>query len=221
MHSSGTRLVGAAVVLAVYYWTLFASASAPHDAAEAQLQQDMQASLELFNAGRLADALTPTERVAERMPGEALYHQRLALIFQKLERPSDEAREWEALMATSPTPIDACPMVAEAHRRANRDDLSLAAFERCAALQPANPDFPLLHGQALLRADRKAEARRAFELGLSIDASYPDLHLLLGILQFDAGEVGPARESFERFLALAPSREDEVAVWLERTRTRR
>lgn len=221
MRSTRARLVGATVVLAVYYWTLFASASSPHDVVEAQLQQDIQASLELFNAGRFADALAPTERVAAHTPGEALYHQRLALIFQKLERPSDEAREWEALMATSPTPIDACPMVAEAHRRAHRDELALAAFERCAALQPANPDFPLLLGQALLRADRKAEARRAFELGLAIDASYPDLHLLVGILQFDAGEVDPARESFKRFLALAPSREDEVAVWLERTRTGR
>lgn len=217
MHSAGARLAGAAVVLAVYYWTLFASAAVPPDAAEAQLQQDIQASLTLLNAGRFGDALAPTERIVEQWPRQALYHERLALIFQKLDRPVDEVREWEAVMATSPTPIDACPMVADAHRRTNRDDLALAAFERCAALQPANPDFHLFLGQALLRADRKAEARRAFEQGLAIDESYPDLHLLIGIHQFDAGEVREARRSFERFLELAPSRRAEVAVWLERT----
>lgn len=222
MHTPGARLAGAAVVLAVYYWTLFASPPpSPRDAAETELQQDIQASLTLFNANRFADALEPTERIVERWPTQAMYHERLALIFQKLERPSDEARQWEAMMATSPTPIDACPMVAEAYRRDHREALALAAFERCAALQPSNPDFHLFLGQALLRADRKAEARRAFEQGLAIDASYPDLHLLIGIRQFDDGQLAEARVSFERFLALAPSRRDEVAVWLERTETRR
>ena len=218
MLTAGTRLAGAAVVLAVYYWTLFASVVAPaQDAVEAQLQQDIQASLSLFAAGRFADALAPTESVVEQWPRQAIYHERLAVMFQKLDRPLDEVREWEAVMANSPTPIDACPMVAEAYRRTNREDLALAAFERCARLGPANPDFLLFFGQALLRADRKAEARRAFEVGLEIDASYPDLYLVLGIRQFDEGQVREARVSFERFLALAPGRRDEVAIWLERT----
>jgi len=218
MQTAGARLAGAAVVLAVYYWTLFASTAAPaHDAVEAQLQQDIQASLSLFAAGRFADALAPTERVVGQWPSQAIYHERLAVIFQQLDRPLDEAREWEAVMASSPTPIDACPMVAEAYRRTNREDLALAAFERCAALGPANPDFLLFFGQALLRADRKTEARRAFEAGLEIDASYPDLYLVLGIRQFDEGQFREARTSFERFLALAPARRDEVAIWLART----
>ena len=217
MQSAGARLAGAAVVLAVYYWTLFVSPAvlAPR-AAEAQLQQDIQASLTLFSAGRFADALPPTERIVQQWPSQTMYHERLALIFQKLNRPVDEVREWEAVMASSPTPIDACPMVGEGYRRLNRDDLALAAFARCAGLRPANPDFLLFFGQALLRADRKAEARRAFEAGLEIDASYPDLHLLLGVRQFDEGQVREARASFERFLALAPHRRDEVAVWLQR-----
>ena len=57
----------------------------------------------------------------------------------------------------------------------------------------------------------------AFEAGLEIDASYPDLYLVLGIRQLDEGQVREARQSFERFLALAPTRRDEVAIWIERT----
>jgi len=221
MHSAGARLAGAAIVLAVYYWTLFATGSSPQDAIEAHLQQDMQSSLALFDAGRFDDALAPTERVVGQLPRQAVFRERLALIFQKLNRPEDEAREWEAMMAASPTPIDACPMVAEAYRRMKREDLALTAFARCAALQPANPDFYVFLGQAQLRAGRPADARRTFEQGLAIDESYPDLHLLLGIRQFDAGEVGVAKESFDRFLLLAPSRRDEVAVWLDRIGARR
>lgn len=121
-------------------------------------------------------------------------------------------------MAASPTPIDACPMVADAHRRNQRDDLELAALERCAGLKPANPDFELFLGQALLRAGRPAEARQAFERGLALSPDYADLHLLLGIRQFADGQPPLARASFERFLALAPDRRAEVASWLTRTR---
>ena len=218
MSTAGARLAGALVVLAIYYWTLAGGAAAPvQDAEEVQRQQDIQTSLALFNTNRFAEALAPTERLVAQWPSQAIYHERLALVFHKLDRPADEVREWEAFMAATPTPIDACPMVAEAYRRIGRHDLALAAFDRCAGLQPANPDFLVFLGQALLRADRKAEARAAFERGLAIDASYPDLHLLLGIQQFNDRERGEARVSFERFLALAPERRDEVAVWLKRT----
>ena len=222
MRTASARLAGAVVVSAIYYWTLFASPGAlPQDASEALLQQDLQASLTLFGAGHFADALAPTERVVQRWPSQAIYHERLALILQKLDRPADEVREWEAMMVASPTPIDACPMIENAYRRSGREDLALEALSRCAALQPPNPDFQLFLGQALLRAGRKAEARRAFEHGLEIDASYPDLYLLLGIRQFEEGHVGEARASFERFLALAPARRDEVAIWLERAEAAR
>jgi tetratricopeptide (TPR) repeat protein len=218
MQTAGARLAGAAIVLAIYYWALIARpAATPVFNAEAQLQSDIQSSLTLFAANRFAEALAPTQRIVERWPSQALFHERLALIFQKLDRPADEVGEWEAMMTTSPTPIDACPMVANAYRRIDREDQALAAFERCAALPPANPDFQLFLGQALLRVDRKGDARRAFERGLQLDASYPDLHLLIGIRQFEDRQIPEARASFERFLALAPERRDEVAVWLERT----
>ncbi|MDQ3168603.1 MAG: tetratricopeptide repeat protein [Acidobacteriota bacterium] len=218
MRTGGARLGGAAAVLAIYYWTLFAAPPAlPPDAVEAQLQSDIQASISLFNSSRFADALAPTERIVEQSPGQAVHHTRLAMIYEKLDRPVDEARQWEAVMETSSTPIDACPMVAEAHRRSHRADLEVDALERCAGLSPPNPDFYLFLGQALLRAGRGTAAVSAFKKGLALAPSYPDLHLQIGIHEFGGGHKREARASFERFLALAPERRDEVAVWLART----
>lgn len=218
MRNAGARFVGAVVGLAAYYWILFGNPVATSlEPAEAQLQQDIEASLSLFEAGRFTDALPPTQRLAEQWPNQAIVQQRLALIFQKIDRAAEEVRAWEAFIAASPTPIDACPMLAEAYRRNNRADLALEALERCAGLRPANPDFLVLLGQELLKANRPTEARRAFERGLEIDAAHPDLHLQLGIRQFAERRFMEARASFERFLALAPTRRDEVAIWLERT----
>jgi tetratricopeptide (TPR) repeat protein len=216
--SGGTRALGAALVLAMYYVVLFRHPFAPPVAdADEQLRADIEQSRALFEARRFSDALAPTERLTKVLPGQAIYHERLALILRELDRPADEAAEWERMMAASPTPVDACPMVAEAKKRAGHTGAALASLEKCASLPPLNPDFLLELGQELLKLDRKAEARRAFERGLDVDRTYPDLYLLLGVRQFDDGEKAAARRSFEEFVRIAPQRRDEAAVWLQRT----
>jgi cytochrome c-type biogenesis protein CcmH/NrfG len=213
----GARAIGAAVILAAYYWLLIAHPFAQKaDAIDLQLQADIRDSRALFDAKKFVEALPPTERLTTQLASQALYHDRHAQILHELHRPADEAKAWEQVMATSPTPVDACPMIAQAYQQAGDQQRALDAFERCAELPPLNPDFLVYLGQALLKADRTAEARRAFERGLAIDPTYPDLHLLLGIRRFADGDRDGARAGFETFLKLAPARRDEVAIWLER-----
>lgn len=222
MQSPGARAAGAAIVLAAYYWLLVTHPFARSiDPADLQLQDDIRDSRAWFDARRFADALPPTERLAHQLSTQAVYQERLARILHELKRPADEAQAWERMMAASPTPVDACPMIAEAYRDAGANDRAIASFERCATLPPANPDFLLGLGQLLLKAGRGADARRAFERGLESDNTYPDLHLLLGIRRFDAGELAAARESFEAFARLAPERRAEVGEWLQRTEPKR
>ena len=212
------RVTTAAAVLGLYYWFLFANPfPAAPDAAGRRIDDDVAASRTLFEARKFADALPPTERLTQELPGQPIFHERLALIYQTLDRSADAARAWNRFMALSPTPVDACPMVAEAYRRAGDHAQELTALERCASLPPANADFLVNLGQALLTQGREADARRAFERALTVADDYPDAYLLLGVRQFADGEHAAARHNFERFLELAPSRRDEVAVWLQRT----
>jgi tetratricopeptide (TPR) repeat protein len=211
------RAAGAAALLAAYFWVVFAHPLGRPMDSGARIEADIESSRTLFAAGRFDQALAPTERLAHTLSSQAVYHSRLARVYHELNRPADEAQSWERVIATSPTPIDACPMVARAYDRAGRADLAIAALERCVSFRPVNPDFLVYLGQALIAAGRKADARRAFERGLEIEPRYPDLHLLLGVRQFDEGELKAARRSFEKFLALAPQRRVEVAVWLDRT----
>jgi tetratricopeptide (TPR) repeat protein len=217
MRTPGARVAGAAVILAAYYWLLILHPFAQTaEASDLQLQNDIRDSRALFDARKFSEALPPTERLAAQLSTQSIYHDRLAQIFHELKRPADEAKAWERVMATSPTPVDACPMVAQAYQQAGDEDKALAAFERCAELPPLNPDFLLYLGQSLLKANRDAEARAAFQRGLEIDETYPDLHLLLGIRKFADGDRDGARADFERFVQLAPARRDEAAVWLDR-----
>jgi len=75
-----------------------------------------------------------------------------------------------------------------------------------------------LLGRAYNAAERADHARQVLEQALALAPEYPDVHLTLGVRNFADGDLATARSRFETFLALAPARQAEVAVWLERTR---
>ena len=215
------RLAFAMVLLALYYQTLLGTATpapAPPVTADNATLRDIDESQLAFSAGRYAEALTPTERLTQTLPGQTIYFDRLARILRELGRPRDEARAWEEVFRTSPTPVDACPMLAAAYDRIPDPARALGAYERCVQVEPGDPDLLIFLGRAYNAAERVDEARQVLERALAIAPDYADVHLMLGVRNFADGDLATARARFERFLALAPPRQDEVAVWLDRTR---
>ena len=220
------RLACAATLLAAYHYCLFPDTfipkAAPSVAAASLLDsailRDIDASEAAYSAGRYADALEPTRRLTEKMPSQAPYLDRLARIYHELGNRMEEARSWEGVFAVSPTPADACPMLAQAYEAAHDATRALGAFERCLEVDPENPDALLLLGRAYQGAERGADARRVLEKAVAISPQYPDLYLLLGVRNYADGDVDVARQQFEHFLELSPGRREEVAVWLERTK---
>jgi tetratricopeptide (TPR) repeat protein len=221
MRRPAIRFAFAVVLLALYYQTLLGTATpanAPPVTADDATLRDIDASQLAFSGGRYAEALAPTERLTKKLPGQAMYFDRLARILRELGRPRDEARAWEEVFRSSPTPVDACPMLAAAYDRIPDPGRALSAYERCVQVEPQDPDLLLFLGRAYNAAERATEARRALEQALAIAPEYPDVHLMLGVRDFADGDLATARTRFEKFLALAPARRDEVTVWLERTR---
>ena len=221
MRHPGTRLAFAVVLLALYYQVLVGtstSVTAPPVTADDATLGDLDASQVAFFAGRYAEALAPTERLTKKLPGQTIYFDRLARILHELGRPRDEARAWEQVFRTSPTPVDACPMIGAAYDRIPDPPGALSAYERCVQVEPQDPDLLVFLGRAYNAAERGPEATQALEQALAIAPDYADAHLLLGIRNVADGDLTAARARFERFLALAPSRQQEVNVWLDRTR---
>jgi tetratricopeptide (TPR) repeat protein len=221
MRGAFTRLVVSLALIATYYLTLFgfgAAAPAAAPLVDATISRDIERSTQAFSTRRYSDALEPTRRLTERLPSQPIYFDRLARIEHELGQFREEAGAWEGVFRTSPTPVDACPMIAEAYEKSSDAARAIGAYERCVAAEPQNPDLLLFLGRAYNAANRAQDAQRVLEQGVSISPEYPDLYLLLGVRNFADGNLTGARARFERFLALAPERRDEVAVWLERTR---
>lgn len=211
----------AAVLLAAYSLALFggnAAGQATAPVIDADIRRDIDASQTAYSAGRYADALGPTRRLTEQLPTQAVYFHRLARIQHELGHFEEEARAWEEVFRTSPTPVDACPMLATAYEQTGDAARALHAYERCVEVEPQNPDLLLFLGRAYNAAERAADAQRVLEEALALAPEYPDIHLVLGVRHFADKHIAAARERFERFLTLAPSRRAEVDVWLERTR---
>ena len=219
MRRPSIRLAFALALLAAYYLTLFDTAApAATPMVEERTRRDLETSAAAFSAGEYAAALEPTKRLTERLPTQAIYFDRLARIQQKLGNFGDEAKAWEGVFRTSPTPVDACPMMATAYEKVGDNARALDAFQRCVSVEPQNPDLLLVLGRAYSAAGRAAEAEQVLEQALAITPDYPDIHLVLGVRNFADGRLTDARVRFERFRELAPERGDEVAVWLDRTK---
>lgn len=213
------RLAYAVTLLAAYYLTLFDTAApAATPMIEEATRRDIETSAAAFSAGEYAAALESTKRLTERLPTQAIYFDRLARIQQKLGNFGDEAKSWEGVFRTSPTPVDACPMLGQAYERVNDTPRAVNAYERCLSVEPTNPDLLLFLGRAYSGAGRATEAEQVLEQALTIAPDYPDVHLVLGVRNFADGRLIDARARFERFLELAPERREEVAVWLDRTK---
>lgn len=221
MPSPGMRIVGSGLVLGLYYFALVLRPQVNVDGPASQdLRQAIEDSERHYGAGAFQEALGPTQYLVEQMASQPVYAERLARIYEHLERPLDAARAWAHVMDVSATPEDGCPMIGQAYISANDLAAAIGAFERCVSVDQRNPDSHLYAGQAYAAAGRDADARRAFEAGLALEPDYPDLHLLLGTRDFADKQLVDARRHFERFLELAPERRAEVEVWLKRTEVR-
>jgi tetratricopeptide (TPR) repeat protein len=205
---SSVRLAGGLLVLAVYVWVLTpstASMSRRDNASDPSAETWLAASDDAFKAGRYAEALAPTTRLVERFPNQHVYLERLARIFEKLNRPADEAAAWERFIEWSPTPVDACPAIGNAYGRAKAQAKALDAFERCVAFDPANNDSLFFLGLAYYHADRLADARRVVNPLLERSAN-TDALLLAGLLSEREGRLPEAKDfSSERSRPTKPS----------------
>jgi tetratricopeptide (TPR) repeat protein len=219
MRRPSIRLAFAVTLLAAYYLTLFDTAApAATPIIEQATRRDIEKSAAAFSAGEYAAALEPTKHLTERLPTQAIYFDRLARIQQKLGNYGDESKAWEGVFRTSPTPVDACPMLGQVYERLSDTSRAVDAYERCLSVEPTNPDLLLFLGRAYSGAGRATDAQRVLEQALTFAPDYPDVHLVLGVRNFADGRLADARTRFERFLELAPDRREEVAVWLDRTR---
>ena len=212
MQSPFARLIASLAMLALFYWAMLVpqAATAADDVrvADADADQTIAASRDLYAAARYADALLPTEALVQRFPTQHVYWQRLAVIYQQLGRFHDEADAWQHVIERSPTPWDACPAIAVA-RAADHDAAgAFAGYEACWALAPWDADAAFFLAREHERRGGPGQAEAMSRRSLEIDPSHADSRLGLARLALHANRFDEARQAARTVIARFPDHAD-------------
>jgi tetratricopeptide (TPR) repeat protein len=233
------RLTLAVTTLAVFWLALFVSnagntspAAAPvtatadpagaagtPDATAAETEADaaridslLVESRDAFASGRWQDALEPTKAIAARFPGQHVYLARLAEIYNKLERPADEAATWELFMDRAPLPAEACPAVGNAYRRIGKYDLALKAFERCFDADRKNAELAFFVGLGNEWLTRFGAAEEFYQRAISIATTHFDSEVGLARLRLHRNQLAEALTRASAVLKKSPKHVDALLV---------
>lgn len=188
------------------------SDAGPADADAAAIDGLLVASRDAFVAERWQDALEPTKAVVERFPGQHVYLARLAEIYNKLERPQDEAATWERFMDRAPLPAEACPFVGNAYRRIGQYDKALDAFERCFASDTTNAELAFFVGLANEWLTRFDKSEEFYTRAITIATSHYDSEVGLARLRLHRNQLPEALSRAITVLKKAPTHVDALLV---------
>ena len=170
------------------------------------------ASREAFVSERWQDALEPTKAVVDRFPGQHVYLARLAEIYNKLERPADEAATWELFMDRAPLPAEACPNVGNAYRRIAQYDKALNAFERCFAADMKNAELAFFVGLGNEWLTKFVPAQEYYERAITIATTHYDSEVGLARLQLHRNQLPDALKRAVAVLKHVPTHVDALLV---------
>lgn len=232
------RLVLAVTTLAVFWLALFVSnaantppvapvtasadpagaagtpapTAADTEADAARIDSLLVESRDAFASERWQDALEPTKAIVARFPGQHVYIARLAEIYNKLERPADEAATWELFMDRAPLPAEACPAVGNAYRRIGKYDLALKAFERCFEADAKNAELAFFVGLGNEWLTRFGPAEEFYQRAITIATTHFDSEVGLARLRLHRNQLAEALTRASAVLKKSPKHVDALLV---------
>ncbi len=165
------------------------------------------------------EAVRDFEEALRLMPGDGFVVERLVelgalvAVYQDLDKP-DQVRFirrsdfQEAVRRTWAEPsrdAEYFVQAARGHTAEGQPELAVEAAERAAALDPRNPETPLIRALALVSLKRFDDAEESLLKHLSMKPESPGGYAVLGRIQMAQGRTDGARASLEKAVELQPN----------------
>lgn len=189
---------------------LAAPADAPRSAADEHARD--QASRSAMTTESWDDALAMTLDLITRYGEQPDYLARLAEIYNRMHRATDETATWERFMAVSPDPERACPMIGRAYRGLAQYDQAIDAFLRCLAADPANVKLVYFAGLGYEWAGQLPAARQYYTRAIAMAPPGHDYRVSLARLDLHQGKLDDARDRATAVLAQVPTHTEGALV---------
>ncbi|MBP7777463.1 MAG: hypothetical protein KA371_10065 [Acidobacteria bacterium] len=189
---------------------LAAPADAPRSADDERARDD--ASRQAMATEAWDDALALTLDLVSRYGEQPDYLARLAGIYNRMHRPTDETAAWERFMVVSPSPDRACPMIGRAYRGLSQYDDAIDAFQRCLAADPTNVTLVYYVGLGYEWAGHLPAARQHYTRATAMAPPGHDYQVSLARLDLHQGNLREARDRAAAVLAEVPTHTEGALV---------
>lgn len=181
-----------------------------HTAAERRVHDT--ASIRAVDAERWDEALAITLDLVACHGEDAAAVSRLAQIYNRMHRPTDEAATWERYMAVAPRPALACPMVGKAYRGLGQYEHAIDAFERCLASDPKNAILVYYLGLGHEWAGNFTPARDYYRQAIAMAPPAYDSRVALARVDLHEGALTAARDGAAAVFAQVPAHVEAALV---------
>lgn len=148
----------------------------------------------LFRQGNYQQALPGVLQLHEQYPGNHIYIEMAAEIYDHLGRFDQEAEFWEQYFDRAPNPVTACPQIGQAYWKQGKETEAVSAFERCLARDPENSDSIFFLAHALEMTGKSSRATELYQQGVKIAPEYSDLQLGLARMLLRQDKVAEAKQ---------------------------
>ncbi len=217
MNRSAIAAIVSPALVVCFYLALWweARGEAPSTSGQFTPEQSVQlwqGSDALFAAGKYREALPPLLQLCSAYPGNHIYLERAAEIYDHLGRYTDEATYWEKYFDRAPNPITACPQIGDAYRKAGRQTEAVRALQRCMALDSENSDSIFFLAHALERTGQLDQAAVLYRRGLKLSPTYSDLQIGLARVLIRQGKLVAAEAEITAVLRRVPRNIDALLV---------
>jgi tetratricopeptide (TPR) repeat protein len=166
----------------------------------------------LFRAGKYQQALPGVLKLHQHYPGNHIYIEMAAEIYDHLGRYDQEADFWEQYFGRAPNPVAACPQIGQAYLKQGKQKEAISAFERCLARDPENSDSIFFLAHALELSGQTGRAAELYQRGVEIAPDYTDLQLGLARIRLRQGKDAEAKQIALKALAKSPQNVDALLV---------
>jgi len=208
----GSPLVVALFYLVALYKPWAHAASPPRGMTAEESAKLWEESKAFYRAGEYQQALPGVLKLHESYPGNHIYIEMAADIYDHLGRYEEEADFWEQYFDRAPNPVTACPQIGQAYWKQGRQREAVSAFERCLAQDPESSDSIFFLAHALELSDETERAAELYQRGLQISPEYSDLQLGLARIYLRQDREAEARQIALNVLRKNPQNVDALLV---------
>ncbi len=165
---------------------------------------ELQPVLDLYNAGRLADAATAARQLLRTFPAAVVLHSVLGSALAGLGRLEDAEQAFAGAVKASPGSAELLSNLGLVQQQRNRPKDALATYRRAIAIRPAFPELLYNMGVVQGALGQFAESAESYRKAIALQPRFALAHFNLGTILERQDMLDDAVAAYRRAIAIEP-----------------